>query len=114
LIYILKNIDIRILQTKKEVQKMEEKKSSIIVGTQAAIPDYDLLTLPLEDIEGIVKNQMAHDLAKTILNSEVVEIKENPDFNGYRPCKVFKTEFVIMTIEEYVRLRKIEEVFLQL
>lgn len=84
--------------------------TAITLGCRVALSQYDLIAIPFEDLKKIVNAEITHGLAAELVKSDVVKLMEEPDFSNM--AKVIRAEVVVMTREEYARLKKIEQVFL--
>lgn len=77
-----------------------------ILVAQTEISNIDLIHVPLKVIQEKVENDLARELAKEIIKSDSYEITEEPDFINM--TKKFKAEVVVLSKEEYRRLKEIE------
>ena len=85
------------------------KNEKKVLGAQVSISDVDLIALPLKTTQKIVKKMLACEIANAIIENDLIEIKETPDFEHGR--KIATAKVVLLTPEEYENLRKTYELF---
>lgn len=82
-----------------------------IIGANFTVSAYELMNIPIDQIRGHVKSRLAHELATSLIESEMFSITEQTNITMGQPDKTFKVELVVSTREEYRELLKYKEHF---
>lgn len=82
------------------------KDRQYILGTKVLISDYELISRDLKDVQKMIKERVSHDLARAIVENDLVTLEESPAFDLH--SKEVRAEVVVLDRDEFNRLKRIE------
>lgn len=83
---------------------MEEQN---IIHSRMTLRHHEIMRMYFEQAKNIVNRELVQGIANEIMKSDALVIEE--DYDKYLDAKVFTASIVVMDLEEYRRLKRLEK-----
>ncbi|MED4262000.1 hypothetical protein [Priestia aryabhattai] len=85
---------------------MAVKQREHILGTKVMVSDYELISRDLKDIQEMIKDRVACELAQAMVDNDLIVLEESPAYD--LRAKEIRAEVVVLDRAEFNRLKRIE------